>query len=107
MKFFKNIVQGYDSESKYTLDCLPFAVFYRTLRSINHVIQILRADLMTNSTFEENIKNTKGGEPTYFVHPENKRILPGSEVIWADYQRQLGKFYQDLQARTHAFRERI
>jgi hypothetical protein len=35
MKYFKSMIQGYNSESKYTLDCLPSAVFYHTLRSIN------------------------------------------------------------------------
>jgi hypothetical protein len=107
MKFFKNIVQSYDSSSKYTLDCLPSAVFYRTLRSINHVIGFLRADLLNGSMFEENVKKPKGIEPQYLVHPKSKKIFPKSEVIWADYQQQLGKFYQDLQGPTNAFRDRV
>jgi hypothetical protein len=99
MKHFKNIIQGYDSESKYTLDCVPSAVFYWTLRSINYLIDFLRADMINGSTFEENVKNPKGSEPHYFVHPVSKKILPRSEVIWRDYRQQLGKFYKDLDQR--------
>jgi hypothetical protein len=99
MKHFKNIIQGYHSESKYTLDCLPSAVFYRTLRSINYLMDFLRADMINGSTFEENVKNPKGNEPHYFVHPVSKKILPRSEVIWTDYRQQLGKFYQDFNHR--------
>lgn len=101
MKHFKNIVEGYDSEFNYTLDCLPSAVFYRTLRSINYLLDFLKADLIRSSTFEKNVKNPKGSELPYLVHPVNNKLFPRSEVIWGDYQRQLAKFYQDLEQRRN------
>jgi hypothetical protein len=102
MKRFKNIIPGYDSESKYTLDCLPSAVFYQTLQSINYLLDFLRVDLLTQSTFEENVKNPKRNDLSYVLHPITKKPHPKSEVIWGDYKRKLNQFYYDYEQRQSA-----
>jgi hypothetical protein len=104
MKHFKNILPGFTSESKYTLDCLPSAVFYQTLQSINYLLDFLRVDLLSNSTFEENVKNPKHGDPPYLLHPVTKKPYPKSEAIWSDYKRQLEKFYLDFERRKNGYR---
>jgi len=99
MKHFRNIVPGYDSESKYTLDCLPSAVFYQTLQSINYLLDFLRIDLLSQSTFEENVKNPKRNELPYVVDPGSNKTFPKSEVIWSDYKRYLNEFYVNFEKR--------
>ncbi|TCC92410.1 hypothetical protein EZ428_11870 [Pedobacter frigiditerrae] len=101
MKHFKNIVAGYDKESNYTLDCLPSVVIYQTLRSINFLLDLLRIDLLSGSTFEENVKNPKGNGLPYLLHPLTKKLQPKSEVIWTDYKRQLKKFYHNYGQRKN------
>lgn len=101
MKHFKSIVPEYSSEIKYTLDCLPSAVFYQTLKSINYLLDYLRADLLLGSTFEENVKNPKHNELPYFLHPDNNTVYPKSEIIWTDYKRHLSKFYLALAQRKN------
>lgn len=97
MKHFKSILPGYDSESKYTMDCLPSAVFYQTLQSINYLLDFLKIDLISNSTFEENLKSLKNIDPPYLLHPVTNTPYPKSEVIWSDYKRKLKKFYIDFE----------
>lgn len=102
MKNFKNIIPGYDKESKYTLDFLPSVVIYQTLRSINFLLDFLRDDLLSNSTFEENVKNPKSNGLPYMLHPVTNKPYPKSEVIWSDYKRKLNKFYLDYEHRKNA-----
>lgn len=104
MKHFKNIIPGYDKESKYTLDFLPSVVIYQTLRSINYLLDFLRVDLLSNSTFEEKVKNPKSNDLPYMLHPVTNTPYPKSEVIWSDYKRQLNKFYLDFEHRKNADR---
>lgn len=101
MKQFKNIVPGYDKEANYTLDFLPSVVIYQTLRSINYLLDFLRIDLLSDSTFEENVKNPKSPDLPYILHPVTNTPYPKSEVIWGDYKRKLDKFYLDFEQRKN------
>lgn len=99
MKHFKNIIVGYDSKFKYTIDCLPSAVFYQTLQAINFLLDYLRVDLLSKSTFGENIKNLKHNRLPYVVHPVTKQPHPKSEVIWSNYKHRLNQYYLDHEQR--------
>ncbi len=99
MKHFKNIVPEYHGESKYTLDFLPSVVIYQTLTSINYLIDYLRIDLLSDSTFQEMVKKSKGISFPCIVHPITKKVYPKSEVIWSDYRRKLKKYYRDYEQR--------
>lgn len=101
MKQFKNIVPGYDKESNYTLDFLPSLVIYQSLQSINDLLDFLKDDLISESTFEENIKNPKSTDLPYRLHPVTNKPYPKSEVIWSDYKRKLNKFYLDFERRKN------
>lgn len=104
MKHFKNILPLYDKESKYTLEFLPSVVIYQTLRSINVLLDFLRFDLLSNSTFQENVKNSKNNAFPYLKQRDTNKLYPKSEVIWLDYTRKLDKFYQDSEQRRNADR---
>jgi len=85
----QDIVPSYKKEAKYTLDLLCSAVIYETLHLTNTVITCLRFDLLTDSTFKENVKDPKTDAPhLYDVNMETQEIFPCSEKIWADYQNQ-------------------
>ena len=99
MKHFNNIVPAYDKEANYTLDFLPSLVIYQTLHSINYLLDFLKVDLLSDSYFEENVKNPKHTGLPYIVHPLTNKPYPKSEVIWSEYKRHLHKFYLDLEQR--------
>lgn len=80
MKQFKNIVQGYNSELEYTLDCLPSAVFYQTLRSINYLLDFLKIDLLSQSTLNHTLK-------------VQSVMIFNAYGIWSDYKNKLNQFY--------------
>lgn len=86
MKHFNNIVPAYDKESNYTLDFLASLVIYQTLHSINYLLDFLKIDLLSDSTFQENVKNPKSTEFPYLLHPVTNKPYPKSEMIWSDYQ---------------------
>ncbi len=107
MKHFKNIIPEYDNESNYTLELLPSLVIYHCLRSINYLIDYLKIDLISGSTFEENVKNPKNNELPYVLHPVTKKPHPKSEFIWSEYKQQLNDFYLDFEQRkTEAIRDK-
>lgn len=101
MKHFKNVIPSYEKESKYTLDFLPSVVIHQTLHSINVLLEFLRFDLLSNSTFEENIKHSKNNTFPYLKQRDTDKLFPKSEVIWLDYKQKLSRFYLDNERRKN------
>lgn len=101
IKYFKNIIPAYDEQSEYTLDLLPSIILYQTLKSINFLIDFLKADLISHAAFEEHVKNQVITDSPDMPNLSTKVKYCKSEQIWTDYKRQLSKFYHDYELRKN------
>lgn len=103
MKHFKNFLPKYEPESNYTLDFLPSAVFYRSLESINYLLDYIRLDLIEDTKFIENVKNKKRSDFKYNFDVVSNQYYPQSEQIWSAYKKHHEKYHQFLNKRQSVY----
>jgi len=100
MPGYKTVVPAYREEAKYTMDFLCSMIFYQSLHYINALFLGLRADLINDSKFRENIESPKMDSPHPFSEDHKTgAIFPNSEYIWAEYQDQYNSFLLELNSR--------
>jgi hypothetical protein len=107
MKHFKNFLPKYDPESNYTLDFLPSAVFYRSLESINYLLDYIRIDLIAETKFSENVKNKKRADFKYNFDVVRNIYYPQSEQIWHDYKSLIQRYCNKYERRKKQFENRL
>lgn len=103
MKLFKNFLPKYEPESNYTIDFLPSAVFYRSLESINYLLDYIRLDLIANTKFTENVKNKKRADFKYNFDVVRNNYYPQSEQIWIAYKNYHNQYREHLKKRHNAY----